>query len=198
LLSQGVPMLLAGDELGNGQEGNNNAYCRDDAIGWIDWPDMNTDADADALLRFVRRLITIRRTHRCLRRSHFLAGRPIDGALKDVTWLAPEGREKTESDWNYPDARCLSFMLAGDDSPDGEDGAGDPLLVVLNAHHEAMSYILPSAASVRAWRVVLDTTTATGARMDHELIAATRLTVEPRSVIVLKGHRDVPQLVAPS
>jgi glycogen operon protein len=186
LLAQGTPMLLAGDEAGNGQQGNNNAYCQDNPIGWVDW----SASDAGDLLAFVRHLIALRRAHPALRRSRFLSGSltGANGALKDVTWLVPDGREKTEQDWNYPDARTLCFLLAGS-AEAGPGVADDPLFVVLNAHTEPMTYRVPEAPGVADWVCALDTALATGQGTQPPLAPDSKIKVEPRTVVVLRGRR---------
>jgi isoamylase len=108
LLSQGVPMLLAGDEIGRTQEGNNNAYCQDNELSWIDW----SAADGD-LLAFARRLIALRRRHPVFRRRHWFLGRPIYGDLEDVAWFRPDGLEMSEDDWNAGFAKSLGVFLNG-------------------------------------------------------------------------------------
>src|SRR5690606_30599743 len=112
LLSQGVPMLLAGDELGRTQHGNNNAYCQDNEISWIDW---QLNGDDQALCRFVQQLIRLRREHAVFTRRTFFQGRTIGGSgVKDICWLAPDGREMTDEEWTAPLARCLGVYYAGD------------------------------------------------------------------------------------
>jgi len=161
LVSQGVPMLLAGDEFGNGQQGNNNAYCQDNEIGWLNWD----AADAD-LIAFVRRLIALRRAHPALRRRQFFTGDVTRGGrLKDVTWLTPEGREPTEADWHFPEARCLGFLLAGEAGDYFVSAAGSrepdaPFLVLMNAHHEEIPFKLVAAPDDGRWRRLLDTALA--------------------------------------
>src|SRR5581483_11066047 len=101
-------MMLAGDELGNTQEGNNNAYCQNNPIGWVKWP--GEGESAEPLRGFVRRMIAIRKQFPQLRRSGFVTGKPVaEGAPKDITWVTPPGAEATPADWNFPEARCLSF-----------------------------------------------------------------------------------------
>ncbi|RDD63954.1 glycogen debranching enzyme GlgX [Ferruginivarius sediminum] len=158
MLSQGVPMLLAGDEFGNGQSGNNNAYCQDNAIGWLNWP----EAD-EQLTGFVRRLTALRRRHPALRRRQFFTGDITRGGrLKDVTWLTPEGREPTEADWDFPEARCLGFVLAGEAgdyflTPAGSQEPDTPFLVLMNAHRKAIDFTLVAAPDDGQWRRLLDT-----------------------------------------
>jgi len=191
LLSQGTPMLLAGDEVGNSQQGNNNAYCQDNPIGWIDWS--GPQAKDGALFKFVRHLIDLRRAHRALRRSRFLTGSLVDnGALKDVTWLVPDGREKTEQDWNYPDARSLCFLLADAGAAAGSEphSTDDPLLVVMNAHFEPMVYSAPDIAEIADWVCLLDTSFTTGQDDPATLPAGAKIKIEPRTVVVLRGRKS--------
>ena len=113
LLSQGVPMLLAGDEIGHSQSGNNNAYCQDNETSWIDW--RRIDDAKDRVNAFVRRLIKLRRMHVVFRRYRFFSGRIIPGTrIKDIIWLGAEGRELAEKDWNDAETRCLSALLSGE------------------------------------------------------------------------------------
>ncbi|MEL6963185.1 MAG: glycogen debranching protein GlgX [Pseudomonadota bacterium] len=166
LLSQGTPMLLAGDEIGNSQQGNNNAYCQDNDTGWLTWPDRLQDDDLawtdDDDLAFVRMLIAFRKNHPVLRRGRFLHGSTMspDG-LKDVTWLSPDGREKTAEHWTNGWARSIGLMLAGNAGND-RDGRGTPLtddvlVIMLNAHHEAVEFILPRLRVRGSWRLEIDT-----------------------------------------
>ncbi len=153
LMAQGTPMLLAGDEIGNSQRGNNNAYCQDNEIGWIDW---NAAGDREtALLDFVRRLIRFRRTHPVLRQAVFLHGaRQTAAGFKDVIWLAPDGEEKTPSQWNDPMARCIGMMLS---LGEGQRGPADTVLVVMNAHDQTVRFTLPTAPAGAVWRREIDT-----------------------------------------
>ena len=151
-------MLLAGDELGNSQNGNNNAYCQDNEISWIKWD----EADAD-LVEFVKQLTTLRRQHPALRRPHFFRGTPIRGtAVKDIIWLNPAGREQTHEDWDFPEARTLGFLLGGDAgelfySTGGRQELDDGFVVLFNAFHEPVAFILPGEEMGRLWEVVIDT-----------------------------------------
>ncbi len=185
LLAQGTPMMLAGDEIGNSQGGNNNAYCQDNATGWIDW---NAGEGGQDLFAFARYLVELRRAHPALRRDRFLTGSLAeDGVLKDVTWLVPDGREKSEHDWNYPDARTLSFLLAGGAAKEAE--ADDPLFVALNAHAEALAYRIPTVKNVTEWECVLDTSLPAGHDGQEPLPADAKIKVPPRTVVVMRGRR---------
>jgi glycogen operon protein len=161
LLSQGTPMLLGGDEFGRTQGGNNNAYCQDNEISWFDWDGIGDDGRS--LIEFTRRLIALRKAHPVLRRTRFLHGNESSEAgVKDITWFSPNGTEKTAEQWQDKLARCLGLMLngtAGDDrTPEGEAADDDVLLIVMNAHHDPVPFILPPIVGSAGWRRLLDTT----------------------------------------
>src|SRR5690606_2072493 len=141
LLSLGTPMLLAGDELGRSQGGNNNAYCQDNEINWLDWSAL--DDHGRDLLEFTRRLIDIRMKHPILMRGRFLAGwhNPAVG-VKDVTWLTPLAEEMTEANWKDGHAKCFGMMLDGRAQESGikQRGADETLLIVTNAHHDGVNF----------------------------------------------------------
>ncbi|MBX6327836.1 MAG: glycogen debranching protein GlgX [Pseudolabrys sp.] len=145
-LAQGVPLLLAGDEVGNSQQGNNNAYCQDNAIGWIDWSGRGTDDD---LVAFIGELANLRRRFPQLRSHHWVEGKRTDGSY-DVKWLTPAGTEMTEADWNFPDSRYLSYVLAH------PSGRGEPLYIVLNGANQAVEFTFPEWPGVGRWQQVLD------------------------------------------
>jgi isoamylase len=171
LLSQGTPMLLGGDEIGRTQQGNSNAYCQDNEIGWIDWSQVQ-DKD-EILLAFTRRLIAFRKAHPVLRRMRFLHGRATsEQGIKDITWYAPQGTEQTTAQWQDGMARCIGVLLNGQASPtigpDGIASADDLLLILMNSHHEAVDFILPTLPAGSEWARVLDTT-------DPELPAAAQV-----------------------
>ena len=157
-LSQGVPMLLAGDELGRTQRGNNNAYCQDNEISWIDWSLAERNAE---LVAFVQRLTRLRREHPLLRRRSFFQGRRIIGPeIKDIVWLNPDGREMSDEEWGQSFARSLGVFLAGR-AIDEQDERGcpvvdDDLLLLMNAHHEAVPFTLPHIDAAR-WVLAFDT-----------------------------------------
>jgi glycogen operon protein len=159
LLSQGVPMLLAGDEIGNTQGGNNNAYCQDNPIGWIDW---ETDAQGRELFEFARRLVHLRRRHPAFRRRGFFEGRPLRGSrLKDILWLKPDGAEMAEEEWQQNFARCLGMLLSGQAADQFDDrgrAVVDRYFVVLfNAHHDNIDFTLPPCPDNCQWLQVIDT-----------------------------------------
>jgi glycogen operon protein len=163
-LSQGVPMLLAGDEMGRTQQGNNNAYCQDNELTWIDW---DLDPSQQELLTFTKRVIENFRQHPALRRRHFFYGRQIRGSeIKDITWFRPDGEEMEDDDWANPEGRCLGLRLAGDIIEETDERGhaivDDTLLILLNAHHEPVSFVLPQHKSEHQWEGVLDTREPTG------------------------------------
>src|SRR5262249_24383278 len=144
--SQGVPMLLAGDEFGQTQQGNNNTYCQDTPLAWLDW---NLSPEQRTLLDFVRTVMQLRKTQPVFRRGHFFQGRPIHGAdAKDIYWIKPDGTEMYDSDWNASQAACLGMGLIGyqidEMNERGERIVGDSFALLLNAHHEAIPFRLGS------------------------------------------------------
>ena len=159
LLSQGVPMLCSGDEIGRTQGGNNNAYCQDNEISWVDW---TLSKPQQALLTFTRGLIALRQKHPVFRRRRFFQGRRIRGTeVKDLYWLRPDGKEMTDEDWTQGYVRCLGVRLAGD-AMEEKDAKGRPLLdetflVLLNAHHEPRPFTLPAHKRGVRWQPVFDT-----------------------------------------
>jgi isoamylase len=145
-LAQGVPLMLAGDEVGNSQSGNNNAYCQDNETGWVDWSKRASDDD---MIAFVGDLTKLRRRFAQLRPHHWVEGKKADGSY-DVKWLTPAGDEMDEPDWNFPDGRFLSYVLA---APDG----GEPLFIVLNGADLAVELAFPQWPGVARWLRVVDT-----------------------------------------
>jgi isoamylase len=196
-LSQGVPMLLHGDAIGRTQRGNNNAYCQDNEISWVNWELLAKEKE---LLAFVRRLIALRRDHPIFRRRNFFQGRGIKGAgIKDILWLRPDGREMTDREWNQEHARTLGVFLSGS-AVDEIDERGRPVadenfVLLLNAHHERVPFSLPSVASGMSWVTLIDTfrDCSRSPRTVHDALTAYPL--EPRSLTLLvERQRDrIPQ-----
>jgi glycogen operon protein len=158
LLSQGVPMLLAGDELGHTQQGNNNTYCQDNELTWLEW---DLDARREQFLVFVRAVIQVWKTQPVFQRRKFFQGRAIRGTdVKDISWFAPDGQEMSDEGWNAGFVKCLGVRLAGDligDLDDrGEPLVGDTLLLLFNAHDESIPFALP-ATRAEHWDRILDT-----------------------------------------
>ena len=179
LLSQGVPMILGGDEIGRTQGGNNNAWCQDNEISWVDWQ----RADRD-LLAFTRRLIELRRAHPVLRRRRFFQGR--GERLPDVWWMRPDGRRMTRRDWENAEARAIGVFLNGDElhaeSHGGEEVRDDSFLVLFNAHFEDIVFRLPARRFGTRWELEL----STGAVEAERLAPGADVTVEARSLAVLR------------
>lgn len=162
LLSQGVPMLLAGDERGHTQQGNNNVYCQDNELGWIDWA---ATSQSEALTTFVARVISLRRAHPSFRRRNFFTGQMVDGGnVKDVSWLQPNGAEMGPENWSDGGVRCLAMLISGKGITErgsrGEVLRDDDFLLLFNAHHDEIAFMLPPGAD-GGWKLLLDTATET-------------------------------------
>jgi glycogen operon protein len=188
LLSQGVPMITAGDEIARTQEGNNNAYCQDGPISWIDW---TLDDPKRQLLAFVRRAIELRRTHPAFRRRHFFEGRPLQGSDedKDIAWLKPDGTEMTEQEWNNGFARCLGVYLAGDRLGEtdarGRAVTDDHFIVLFNAHDGKIPFTLPAFDSW-GWLVLFDTARDEGLSPEGTYRSDNAYPLEGRSLVLLQ------------
>jgi len=157
LLAQGTPMIVAGDEFARTQHGNNNAYCQDSEIGWVNW---DLDQDGKSLLMFVKRLIKLRMNYPILRRGRFLVGHYNEAlGVKDVTWLAADGSEMTIEQWEDAQGRSLGMLLDGRAQVSGVQraGADATLLIVVNAHHDGVDFTLPEVPQGTGWRRILDT-----------------------------------------
>lgn len=192
LLSQGVPMLLAGDEMGRTQRGNNNGYCQDSELTWLHWDLTREDK---GLLRFVRHLIRLRKTHPIFRRRHFFQGQDISGVgVKDLTWLTPQGHEMTQKEWQQTFARCLGLFLAGD-AIDEYDERGhrvrdDNFILLLNAHHEDIPFTLPAEPSYARWEVMVDTSYIDEkGTVGHFYSSHSTYPLQKRSMVVLRQLR---------
>ncbi|MFN0127260.1 MAG: glycogen debranching protein GlgX [Verrucomicrobiales bacterium] len=188
LLSQGVPMLLAGDEFGQTQFGNNNAYCQDSPLAWLDW---NLTTEQEELLDFTRRLVELRKGQPVFRRRRFFLGRAIHGAeIKDLYWIHPSGREMNDADWNAPGVHCLGMVLPGDQiSEMGERGErirGDSFALLLNSHHEPVAFRLGVRRRDLRWRCVFDTAGPANGGCPYEHMSEVPL--QPRSVILLRAE----------
>ena len=189
LLSQGVPMLCGGDEMGRTQRGNNNAYCQDSEISWVDW---TLGKPQQSLLTFTKALIALRQQHPVFRRRRFFQGRRIRGAeVKDLYWLRPDGKEMTDDDWALGYVRCLGVRLAGD-AMDEKDAKGRPLvddtfLVLLNAHHEPRPFTLPAHKRGVRWQPVFDTARYDSNEKPFTLLrGGDQYDLEARSLAVLR------------
>jgi isoamylase len=186
LLSFGVPMMLGGDELGRTQQGNNNAYCQDNEISWVDWSQPDTE-----LQDFARRLVAFRKRHPVFRRRRFLAG----AEASELRWFTPGGTEMTDGDWTDASGLAIALYLDGSDDPDrAADGMpllDDDFLVLVNAWWEPLEFVLPNTRERAAWRVEVDTYDLTppagSAAAVHD--AGDRVAVGPRSLVVLCNPR---------
>ncbi|WP_107481278.1 glycogen debranching protein GlgX [Streptomyces malaysiense] len=189
LLSQGIPMLCHGDELGRGQRGNNNAYCQDNEISWVDWE--LTDEQRN-LVDFTRNLIALRAAHPVLRRRRFFRGETATNAaqpLPDLTWLRPDAREMTGRDWQRGDAHSVGVFLNGDAiaerDPHGGRLVDDSFLLLLNGYWEPVVFRLPDDTFAERWTTLVDTADPDGVPDERERKAGTRLRVEARSLVLL-------------
>jgi isoamylase len=189
LFSQGTPMLLAGDEFARTQHGNNNAYCQDNEIGWVDWAGI--DQRARELIAFTRRLIALRNDKAVLRRGRFLTGHyNVELDAKDVTWVTPAGSEMTPNDWDNPNARAMGVLLDGRAQPTGirRQGTDVTLLLVINAHHDVVTFKLPAVVGAACWKLLVDTN-----QPDIEdpipFAFATESQVTGRSLLLFESHR---------
>jgi glycogen operon protein len=193
-LSQGVPMLLGGDEIGRTQRGNNNAYCQDNEISWYDWE----QADG-SLLEYVRALVQFRHRHAVFRRRRWFQGRAIRGSeVSDIGWFTPGGELMSEEHWGQGFAKSLGVFLNGQAIPTpnnrGERIVDDSFYVLFNAHSEPIEFVLPNGAWGQRWTVVLDTDElqpADDRRMDRVYDSLPTMKVEAWSLVVLKRVNGV-------
>jgi glycogen operon protein len=189
-LSQGVPMICHGDELGRTQQGNNNGFCQDNELTWIDWD--NADAD---LLAFSQAVSELRRKHPTFRRRRFFEGRPVRGkdgaALPDIAWLRPDGSVMTEEDWGSGFGRAVAVFLNGE-AISGTDDRGervtdDSFILCFSAHHEPIEFTTPSELHDTTWQLVLDTAHPALDEADAKpVLPGDAVTVQPRTLVVLQ------------
>ena len=187
LLSQGVPMIVYGDELGRTQNGNNNAYCQDNETSWIDWDLSRADRN---FLAFARRMIRLRKEHPAFRRRRFFQGRRIKGAdVKDITWLTPAGTEMSDEEWDNSYARSLALQMAGYSEyqydSEGRPEIDDDFLMLFNAHHEEISFSIPGGPEETRWEAIVDTGYASGLRPDGFFKPGDEYRLMARSMAVL-------------
>ncbi len=184
LLSQGVPMICAGDELGHSQGGSNNAYCQDNEITWFSW---DLDDSRKEFLDFVGMLIQIRKTQPVFQRRRFFKGRPIRG-VKDISWLGPNGEEMDEAAWSAGFVKCVGVRLAGDLIDDLDDDGnkitGETVMTILNAHHEPVPFTMPPHQANRHWERLFDTADPEVTAAFYE--AAQVYDVQGRSVVTFR------------
>lgn len=190
LLSQGVPMLLAGDELGRTQAGNNNAYCQDNEISWVDW---SLSEEDQGMLEFVRRLVELRRSHPVFHRRNFFQGRAIRGSgNKDIHWFKPNGTEMSDEEWAQDFARSLGVYLSGEAIGEvdawGRSILDDNFLILFNAHHERIDFTLPILCAGCGWHVLLDTHYHLGLDSDGTFSGGNVYPLEGRTLVLLRQH----------
>jgi glycogen operon protein len=187
LLSQGIPMITAGDESGRSQHGNNNAYCQDNEISWLNWA---PDERGRALLEFVRRLIELRRDHPAFRRRDFFQGRPLYGSeIKDISWFKPDGSEMTGEAWEHEHARALGVYLAGEALTEtdrrGRRVTDDNFLLLFNAGADAVEFQLPQQLGPGSWLVLVDTCREQEPQSNGAFEPGSTYRARPRSLALL-------------
>lgn len=186
-ISQGVPMIVAGDELGKTQNGNNNAYCQDNELSWINWD----KADEDILL-FTKKVIHFSKRHPVFCRRHWFKGRPIRGTgVEDINWFLPDGREMTEENWNQDFAKSLGVFLFGlgihSVGPRGERTTDDSFYIVFNAFHDSLNYVLPEKKFGKRWIRILDTHQNYLEETGDVFKPGESVQVEGRSIVIFKS-----------
>jgi len=196
VLAQGVPMLLAGDEMGRTQRGNNNAYCQDNELSWVDWQ-LAWLPDNRELFEFTRHLIDLRNRHPALRRRHFFQGQRIHGTgVRDIIWLHPDASEISDDDWDHHHARSFGLYLIGEALEEQDEGGqwtrDDDLLLLLNGHHETIRFALPWKGTCE---LVLDTTQPEYDR-GREILDQSYL-LEGRSLALLSQRRQFDRVAPP-
>ncbi|GAA1987521.1 glycogen debranching protein GlgX [Amycolatopsis minnesotensis] len=197
VLSQGVPMLLHGDEFGRTQQGNNNAYCQDTELSWMDWELASANAE---LVEFVAALTAFRKRHPVFRRRRFFQGKPIrkGDELRDIAWFTPAGEEMTEQNWDDGFGKSVVAFLNGEGIPDldprGMRVEDDSFLLAFNAHYEDIEMTLPGNGYGSAWSIVIDTSTGLiDPEKDEPLDAGAEITLPARSLVVLQRVGGAPE-----
>jgi len=193
LLSQGVPMLLAGDEVGRTQRGNNNAYCQDNELSWLNW-DLAWLPENSELLMFTQRLVRLRQRHPTFRRQHFFRGIHGDG-VRDILWFNPDGREIDDDEWSHDYARCLGLYLPGvglqECDERGHPLVDDDFLLLCNAHHEEIPFVLPVLRAGALFEVLLDTALPLGQPTEgFQHPSEDPYPAQGRSLVLLRHRRE--------
>jgi isoamylase len=188
-ISQGIPMLVAGDEFGRTQKGNNNAYCQDNEVSWIDWKNLDKD-----LLAFVQRLIAFRRTHPIFSRRRWFQGRAVKGrGLSDISWFLPEGLEMTDENWQHSFAKSMGVYLNGRGihtrDSQGRKVVDDSFYIIFNAHYEPIDFKLPMENYGKTWHKVLDTARR-NFRKENPVAPESVVAAEGRSILIYKSPRE--------
>ncbi|MBV9098751.1 MAG: glycogen debranching enzyme, partial [Frankiaceae bacterium] len=188
-VSQGVPMVLHGDELGRTQNGNNNVYAQDNQLAWVDW---ERAREFDHLTAFVGRVAALRRDHPVFRRRRFFKGRPVHGTtVDDIGWFRPDGDQMSDEDWDSGFAKSVTVFLNGDGirEPDarGEPVTDSSFLLLFNAHHDPLDFVVPEIGAVSSWHVVVDTNAPMRDDADPRSVkSGEQVAVEARSILVLR------------
>jgi isoamylase len=188
-VSQGVPMICHGDELGRTQRGNNNGYCQDNETTWIDWSKVDVD-----LLAFTREVAALRRDHQVFRRRRFFDGRPVrrrgGGGMPDIAWFRPDSSEMTEEDWGSGFGRSVAMFLNGQGIPDrdtrGQRVVDDSFYLAFSAHDAPIDFTLPPAEYGKAWEVVIDTLNGVDDERRTAVAAGATIPIGPRAIVVLR------------
>ena len=192
MLSQGVPMLSHGDEFARTQGGNNNAYCQDNEVSWVRWPEPGDDSD-HGMLAFTQAMVWLRRDHPVFRRRRFFHGRPVEGThdeLSDISWFTPEGEEMTQEDWQAAHAKAMTVFLNGgaisEPGPRGERITDDSFLLMFNASSEVLEFVVPVGHGEQ-WQVLVDTARPEGVPPGQgpKVDGGERVTMIGRSLAVL-------------
>ncbi|MFA7324979.1 MAG: alpha-amylase family glycosyl hydrolase, partial [Candidatus Nanopelagicales bacterium] len=184
--STGVPMITAGDEFGRTQQGNNNAYCQDNEISWIDW---NLSPDQWNLLGFNQRAMQLRHEHHAFRQRYFFDGRPMhEGGPKDLAWIAPDGNDFPDAEWHNGSLRTLGMFIAGDlnhrvDKPPVQD---DSFLLLLHAGEADQEFVLPGMPYGNTYQILLETTEEDGSEAGAELLRGATVTMAPFSMMLMR------------
>lgn len=188
MVSQGTPMISHGDEIGRTQLGNNNVYCQDSKLSWMDWSLVEKNADQ---LAFARKVTTLRKKHPVFRRRRFLKGKPVRSGAEthDIAWLTPSGQEMTAQDWDNDFGKSIAVFLNGRALPEpnrrGERVVDDSFLLCFNAHDEDVIFVMPSKDYAEEWTVELDTTHPTGVA-DRVVKTEEEIALPGRSVLILR------------
>jgi isoamylase len=193
LVSQGVPMISHGDEIGRTQRGNNNAYCQDNEITWVDW---ELSAEQQEMLDWTRRVVRFMRQHSILRRRDYFSGRPIRGAgIKDISWLRPDGQEMSDSDWANEAFHALAFRLHGAAAGHFDDQnrpiIADTLVILMNSFDHDVEFLLPRTVGRLKWQLALDT--AEPDARQREYAPRSTITVRGRSMVILEHPTPTPR-----
>ena len=193
LLSQGVPMICHGDELGRTQGGNNNGYCQDNEITWVNWAEADTE-----LLEFAQKISALRAEHPIFRRRRFFNGRPVrqrgSAGVPDISWFRPDGSEMNDEDWDSGFGKSVAVYLNGHGIPDldprGQRVTDDSFVVCFNAHHEPIEFTVPPSEFGNSWQPVIDTAAAADNETAEPVAAEATLKVGARAIVVLQAISD--------